>query len=195
MKKLNFIALAIIGLYACLNFSSCKKDDDGPNISLMKGVWDNGKELNPSEGNGDRGSMLITDNVWLWEDSAKLLWTYRNASFEELAKHFAPDVNFCIYRYDNEKDVYILYESCDFINGELNFYTDWFLVAKVNISNETMHLELYYVTTKESFTPDELPLIQTVTYKELMNDDKYAILPNNIDLGNPDYITYTRYKQ
>lgn len=37
MKKLYFVALAIIGMYACLNFSSCKKDDE-PESSII-GLW------------------------------------------------------------------------------------------------------------------------------------------------------------
>ena len=39
MKKLNFITLAIIGIYACLNFSSCKKDDDKEEVVTLIGTW------------------------------------------------------------------------------------------------------------------------------------------------------------
>ena len=43
MRKLNFITLAIIGIYACLNFSSCKKDDEPKSDTLpdvFVGVWE-----------------------------------------------------------------------------------------------------------------------------------------------------------
>ena len=40
MKKFQLIALAIIGLYACLNLSSCKKDDDDEKTSVsIVGTW------------------------------------------------------------------------------------------------------------------------------------------------------------
>ena len=37
MKKFYLVALAIIGIYACLNFSSCTKDENEP--ASIIGVW------------------------------------------------------------------------------------------------------------------------------------------------------------
>lgn len=195
MKKLNFIALAIIGLYACLNFSSCKKDDDdNPSISSIKGVWCEGRVLNSEYEEDDIMDLLITDNVWLWGESARVLSNYKNSSFDELAKRFAPDDEFLIYRYDSKNDVYLLYESGDFINGELFIHIGYFDVVKINVKGNSMDLVLYdYITNPNAPDENQEWPYPAVSYKEILNDPQYATMPSNIDLGEPEYITYSRY--
>ena len=49
MKKLYFVALAIVGIYACLSFSSCKKDDEPSSDKLpdvLVGTWGFDEEIN-----------------------------------------------------------------------------------------------------------------------------------------------------
>lgn len=39
MKKLKYAAFAVLGLYACFNFTSCKKDTKDEPSQTLTGVW------------------------------------------------------------------------------------------------------------------------------------------------------------
>lgn len=84
MKKLKLAAFAVLGLYACLNFSSCKKDnDDEPSSDklpdVLVGTWGFDEEINDdvyvlfSGGSGELYSSRDMDIK-----KAKISWQYKD---------------------------------------------------------------------------------------------------------------------
>lgn len=191
MKKYLF-GVIILAFISSLLFS-CSKDEDRHNVNSMKGVWVDGITSDTSDEIFD---LLITDNVWLWNPNASTLMPYINSSFEELAKRFAPDDEFWVYRYDSNNDAYLLYESYEFINGTLYFKANCFDVAKIKVSGNQMDITLYDIDFNPNYPDKEEPYPYiTVSYDEIMSNVQFGTLPKGTILEDPEFITYSRYNK
>lgn len=183
MKKLHLIVLAIISLYTCLNFSSCKKDDDkdSPNSSLY-GVW-------AEDGDPDSWGLLITQDCWIMDDNGKgcaSFVPYKNASYDELEKKYAPNDEFFIYRYNSSGNYYILY-SGDYEDnhGNILFSTYEVIIARVVISGSRLICEY----TWADFNMDK----DLVTRDEIMSDNTYSSIPSSADIEDSETRTYYKF--
>ena len=94
MKKLNFIALAIIGLYACLNFSSCKKDDDKEPSDVLSGTtWKINSATEDEDFVGATVTFKSDGNVTFSIPDAwsYAKWTYSNDKLKIVLGEGMPD--------------------------------------------------------------------------------------------------------
>ena len=93
MKKTYFVALSIIGLYACMNLSSCKNDDEP--ASQIVGLWglddyyDNGQYENAIQFNkngtgvyyDDYPDMVNSKDDFTYSfDGKTIAWTWQDGS-------------------------------------------------------------------------------------------------------------------
>ena len=80
MKKFYFYALALVGIYVCLNFSSCKKDDDEPSSDHLSGTtW---KILSSTEDEEYEGTTVTFNSNGNVTFSVADAWSYAKWSYK-----------------------------------------------------------------------------------------------------------------
>ena len=171
MKRLQSLVAVAMCIAFVMNFSSCSKDDEGPENNSIYGIWD---EL-PG---GEDFPMLITKDCLIMNDAeggAALFVPYLNASYETLEKRFAPNDEFFIYRYDSKNNVYILYSGDDEDeNGNILFDVQDVVLMRATISNNVLEGQYQWV----DFDYEE----RLITREELLSNSKYASVPSNIKI-------------
>lgn len=171
--------LTIICVVSCLNLLSCSKDKDGEIVSFL-GVW---AEL----GNPKSYPMLITKDCIVMEDQGRgpaILLPYINASYEILEHIFAPNDEFCIYRYNRENDYYILYSGDNTDkDGNILFNTKNILVMSFEPYNEQLQVRIKWIKIEDG---------GYVYRKEILSNNKYAKLPENAKIDHTDFRAYFR---
>ena len=81
MKKLYLFALALVGICACLNLSSCKKDDDVSDNSIV-GLWgldsyyENGEFENAIQFNSNGTGVYYDDYPDMTEGAESFTYTF-----------------------------------------------------------------------------------------------------------------------
>ncbi|MDE6074396.1 MAG: hypothetical protein K2F80_07340, partial [Muribaculaceae bacterium] len=171
--------------FACSN----DKDDDPTTETGIKGVW-----VDPDDPMGtDGSSILITDNCWIWDNYYEFgtlgLVQYLNASYETLIKHFEPDYDFNIYRYDKQNDFYLLYSWIKDENGKQLFECEP-IILKVRLSDKQLQYKWYEYYDDYYNDGEEL-----ITRDEILKNNKYATIDENVKLHSDDnWETFVRHQ-
>lgn len=190
-KKVNLSVsscmLKMLSLIICLTFCGCGDDSseepDEPEVNnSLYGVWAEVEDP-------DSYPLLVTKDCMVMDDThagASILVPYVNASYEALEDRFAPNDEFCVYRYDDKNNVYILYSGDDVDkNGNILFNTNEPLLLRATIAGKKMEGQYQWPV----FNYEEL-----VTREELLSNSKYARVPSNVKIDFEEVRVYYRVK-
>lgn len=182
VTRYSTMLLVLFCALLCLSLSSCSNDKDEDALKSFYGVW---AEI----GDPDSFPLLITKDCIVFEDSEKgpaVLLPFINASYETLEKAFAPDDEFCLYRYNKENDYYILYSGMEEDeNGIILFDTHSLLVMSIVYAGDYMQVGYQWLDVEGG---------GLVSRKDILTKDKYAKIPDNAKIKLTELRTYFRVK-